>query len=212
MVHALMEHTTKAYPGAMNSFRELELETKVETRFGPQRFVSQPDLIVISPFGNALEYHVKVVDYKSTGEVGHDLTAARKEHVRQINMYAWLVRRALPAELVYQYGDVKPVRVIVDELEIFYCDMKKTRRFTSAGWLQAKGKMLTRSPRTYDELYLEPIQIYEDATVDAWIKAAIEKQIEGRTTLAPVLGEDDNWKCFNCPVKAICDQLAAEGI
>ena len=209
--HAGIAATSGNYPGAMNQFKELELETLVDTKYGQQRFVSQPDLIVISPYGTETEWHVKIVDHKNTGEVGHDLTAAKKDHVRQINMYAWLVRRALLPELVYQFGDIGPTTVVVDELEIDYGDFKKPRRFTSAGYLTTRGKMLTRSPKTYEDLILEPIPIYPDEVVDAWIKAAIERKIESRTVLAPVLPEDQQWRCFYCPVKAACDELAAGG-
>ena len=70
--------------------------------------------------------------------------------------------------------------------------------------------MLTRSPKTYEDLILEPIPIYPDEVVDAWIKAAIERKIESRTVLAPVLPEDQQWRCYYCPVKAVCDELLQE--
>ncbi len=211
MVHALMEKSTNMYPGGYGERREIELETQVDTKYGPQRFISQPDLIVIQGIRGTAECHVvnvKIVDYKSTGEVGHDLVAARKDHVRQLNMYAWLVRRALRFPLL---GDGIQ-QIVVDELEIFYCDMKKTRRFTSAGYLSAKGKRLSTKPLTHEELILEPITIYPDEVVDAWVKTAIERKIESRETLAPVLTEDQQWRCYYCPVKAICDELAMGGM
>jgi hypothetical protein len=40
-------------------------------------------------------------------------------------------------------------------------DMARTRRFTSAGPLQAKGKRLTRNPPTYETLTLEPVHLLD---------------------------------------------------
>ncbi|MDE2104828.1 MAG: PD-(D/E)XK nuclease family protein [Patescibacteria group bacterium] len=212
-IHAGHAAKQAPYPGALQTYRELELSVWVDTKYGRQKFVSQPDLIVVQSVEDARSiasdmytsiYHLKIVDYKNTGEVKHDLTAARKDHVRQINMYAWLARRVMPQLLI---GDV-----VVDELEINYGDLRKPRRFTSAGPLVTRGKLISRSPRVYEELYLEPVTIFPDEVVDAWITSAIERKIESREKLAPVLPEDEQWRCFYCPLKEVCDELAMEGL
>jgi hypothetical protein len=214
--HAGIAAIAGDYPGAVTQFRELELQTVVATKYGLQTYISQPDLIVITrvePTHQGVLYHVKIVDYKNTGEVKHELTAARKDHVRQINMYAWLVRRALAGSLVFDStGAELEFSVDVDELEIDYGDFKKPRRFTSAGWLHTRGKMLTRSPRTYETIDLEPITIYPDEKVHAWVVEHIERKIESRSQLAPVLPEDEQWRCYYCPVKEVCDELAMGGM
>jgi hypothetical protein len=218
-MHSGIRHSSNGYPGSMHTYRELELETLVDTKYGPQKFVSQPDLIVLTSreySHQGVLYHAKIVDYKNTGEIKHELVSARKDHVRQINMYAWLVRRALPAVIRYEQGlDVInniEVALDVDELEIDYGDYRKPRRFTSAGPLVTRGKLIQRSPRVYEELILEPITIFPDEVVHAWIVSAIERKIESREKLAPVLPEEEQWRCFYCPLKEVCDELAMEGL
>ena len=48
MVHALMERSGTEYPQALLTLREMEFETLVDTAYGPQQFISQPDLIVVT--------------------------------------------------------------------------------------------------------------------------------------------------------------------
>lgn len=210
LVHSLMQ--ANRYPGAVGILRETEMQTEIATRYGPQRFAGQPDLVVVSRLEETETgpvATVKIVDYKSTNEIGHDLTEARRDHVRQVNMYALLVRRWLPTH----YTDPR-LRVEVEELEIVYLDFKKVRRFTSAGPLQTRGKMVKRSPREYATLDLEPLAILPDALVEANVVRMIEAKLQARETLPPAYDLDDEnyWKCARCPVQLVCRDLAARGI
>jgi hypothetical protein len=211
MVHALME--SKEYPGTIGVIREMVFMTEVPTRYGVKKFYGQPDLIVVKrkettghPLGaQETTYYVKIVDYKSKSDIGHDLVAPIKEHAMQINMYRWVVERELAKHLK------RNVRIVVDELEIFYADMKKPRRFTSAGKLQTRGKMLTRSPRTYATLDLEPLPMWPIEDIEAWVVRKIEEKISSMyEELAPVLPEEDRWRCAKCPVREVCYKLEGE--
>src|ERR1700731_3234391 len=98
----------------------------------------------------------------------------------QINMYAWLVRRCLPEILEVE-------RVDVDELEILYLSQKKTRRFTSAGALKERGKLLARKSNTQDTLTLEAIPLLRDDVPEAWTNNPIRERPAAETTLSAIL-------------------------
>lgn len=203
MVHALMERAT--YPGAVAVIREQRMSTTVWTGQGPQPFTGKPDLIVvksIAPDG----MHIKVVDYKSTGEIGHDLIAAKADHQLQVNMYAWLASECVPGSLEGIPAHLG-MPVVVDEVEIVYASMKKIRRFTSAGPLTTTGKMKTRNPRSYERLDLEPIKLYDMRRVGRFIKAGIEARLDAKEELPDILDGDAAWICEYCPVKELCFQI-----
>lgn len=205
MVHALMEDAR--YPGALGVLREQQLWTTVDTRFGPQRFEGKVDLIVIKALNHNVRdvepgqpehwYTAKVTDYKTKGEVGHDLVKAYPNYIAQVNIYRWLVERELR---------INDCPMVVDELEIEYAGMNKPRRFTSAGPLKTKGKMLTRSPRTYAELELAPIPLWPLEQVEAAVVRRIEMRLEHEQngTLPDVLPEAEQWQCLRCPLNKEC--------
>jgi hypothetical protein len=210
LVHALMENNR--YPGAVGVLRETEMQVTVATHYGPQTFAGQPDLVVVNRLEetpNGPITYATIVDYKSTAEIKHDLTAARKDHVRQINMYAYLLRRWLPQ----RHRDPR-LRVEVEAIEIVYLDFKKVRRFTSAGSLQTRGKMTRRSPREYATLDLEPLHIFPDAVVERNIRRMIESKLEAREELPPAyeMGDEGYWRCGYCPVREVCGQLSERGL
>ena len=168
------------YPGVLGVVRELRMKAPINTRYGEQVFHGQADEVVllrIDRIGMGHAYaesdqltwknvlHVKIVDYKTRSEVGHDLIAPDKRHVHQVNQYAWLVKKFLPAWLHSYWEDENgepleeyvdhlflapnfPVtlfnidEVVVDELSITYMDMKRPRTFTSKGFLYDQGKQL----------------------------------------------------------------------
>ena len=211
MVHALIQDYR--YPGAVGVIRETEMETTIQTAYGPQRMTGQPDVVVVKRLyhnGEGLHAVVGIIDYKSTGEIGHDLVEAKRDHQRQINFYAWLVRRWLP-----EHYHAEKMTVEVDEITIQYLDFKKFRRFTSAGPLQAKGKRLNRSaPYQYETLDLAPLVLYPDDVVEANIRLMIEAKLEARETLPPAYepGDEDYWRCMFCPVREMCGELTERGI
>lgn len=194
LIHQAMESTR--YPGVEAVIREQQLWTTVQTCFGPQRFESTPDLIVVQRVESGVA-HLKIVDYKSKNEIGHDLVAPLPDHVAQLNMYAWLVTRALPAVLGLD-------GVVVDEVELMYIGSNKPRRFTSAGPLQTRGKLLTRKPRTYATLTLAAVPLWPVLRTERGIVRHIERMLTPSETLPPVLPEDKQWVCNYCPVAATC--------
>jgi hypothetical protein len=221
MVHARMEIAD--YPGKY-IIREFRLTTTVETKYGSVNFGGKPDLLVINDVEDGVA-HIKVVDYKSTYEIGHDLIAAKDENMMQLNMYAWLVERSLadgadrhPTIMAEGFHTAKVV-----ELEILYADMKRTRRFTSAGPLQARGKLIRKPEtyegdrelmvyrdKTYEVLTLQPIHLLPIDVTEAWIRQRIEEKIEAKQKLPPVLPESRRWMCFNCPVNQVCAEIAQQ--
>ena len=210
LVHSLI--SDYEYPGAVGVIRETEMEVTIDTAYGPQRMTGQPDIVVVKHLTQTeggLVARVGIVDYKSTGKIGHDLIEARRDHVRQVNMYAWLVRRWLP--LHYRAS----LEVVVDEISIQYLDFDKTRRFTSAGALETKGKRLNRSaPYQYETLTLAPLTLHPDQVVDRNIRLMIESKLESRTELPPAYqqGDTDYWRCAYCPVRAACQELTEQGL
>lgn len=204
MIHAATEKLP--YPGVLQVIREMDMVTEVETQYGPKLFYAKPDLIVLKRLEDGIVY-AKIVDYKSKNEIGHDLTEVPVDHVRQINMYRWIVERELT---LTQFGEPQDYPVIVDELEMFYGDMKKSRRFTSAGPLKTRGKLIQRAPRKYAEITLAPITIYDAEVVGRWITRRIEEKYRAvHEELAPVLEGDEAWKCAKCPVRETCFAIAA---
>jgi CRISPR/Cas system-associated exonuclease Cas4 (RecB family) len=209
MVHSLMERAR--YPGALGGVREKRLYTTVETKYGLQRFTAKPDLIVLLRFDSGTTevvpgdtLHVKIVDYKSKGSIEHSLVAAQPEHQMQVAMYAWLVQRELAQLLGWE------VQVVVDEVEILYCDMKKTRRFTSAGPLETNGKMLKRKPPTYAPLALDAMVLHPSERIERFVRRRIEERLVAREVLPPVLDQEDAWRCAYCPVLDYCSKVAQE--
>ena len=217
--------------GTLGVVRELLMSATIDTKYGEKVLHGTADEVVLlgmeeyvlvdghDPVKHRL--HVKITDFKTRTEVGHDLVSADRRHVVQINEYAWLVRRFLPGwlkkmqtafpELVqHLFMDVAGNdfivlpdidEVIVDELSITYLDMSRPRTFTSKGFLYDQGKMLgdrigghwvRRKPPEHEELELEPVHQMQDGYVEGIIRKGIERQIEARTLLAPPLAEEED--------------------
>lgn len=204
MVHALMEKGR--YPGALSTIREQRFETKIETAYGPQSFSGKMDLVVINSFDpNTALWHVGIVDYKTKSKIEHSLVRAEDDHIAQVNMYAWLVSKALPPALGFEDGTV-----VIDWLEIEYYAMEKARRFTSAGPLTARGKRITGThPVEYETLTLLPVPMYSLDGVEKSIRRRIELRLQPE--LAPILDVEDRWKCERCPVYEVCYGLPELG-
>lgn len=196
LIHAAMEDAR--YPGALGVLRERQFWTTVATSAGPVPFEAKVDLIVLKGLvGNVLS--CAVVDYKSKGEIGHEMTAALPAHVAQVNIYRWVVTRELPALLGWDCV------VDVDEVGIMYIGMNKPRRFTSAGPLTTRGKMVKRRPPEYAPLELEALPLWD---LDA-VERAVVRRVETRLALAEgelpdVLPEEEQWMCPRCPVNGVC--------
>lgn len=194
MVHSLFEKGG-TYPGILTSFREVRLECRLSLGGSKEvLFTGKADFIgVVHQDGD--EVHVKVVDYKTTNYISAkllDLSQDTKgrQYIMQVNMYAWLVRRALPEALK------RAVTVIVDELEIVFFDMKRVVRFTTAGDISYGG-------RTY-----RAIPFLEDAQVEAWIRQRILEKQQADRELPDVLeGYPDHWACQRCPVFNLCKEI-----
>lgn len=221
IMHARLETLPRA-PGVIGEIREIRLETTIDTKYGPQVVKGKSDLIVVQDVDDSevgisvVDEHVvegqpvmriKVVDYKSKGEVGHDLTSPDRRHIMQINIYAWLASKALPTAL-----GRPELKVEVAELEIFYAGMNKPRRFTSAGPLVTKGKMISRRDGTYEDLILEPIPLKPLDETEAWVVRHVETVIEAREFLPPPLEGKAAEICQFCPVRQVCEDLAREGV
>lgn len=199
MIHALMERAT--YPGALLVIREHRFSQTVMTKEGPKPFTGKADVVVVKSIRDGVIY-VKVIDYKSTGEIGHDMTEARMSHQLQINMYAWLATQELPALL-----ELPNHIVVVDELEIVYCSMKKIRRFTSAGSRQTRGKRKTVRPLSYEQITLAPLNFWSIHKTGLYIRHKIEERLDAKVKLPDILEGDDAWLCNYCPVFAVCHQI-----
>ena len=208
MVHALMEKAR--YPGAVKVIREKRFATTAMTKYGPQPFTAKPDLIVVQDMYMAetgpnpvWKIHVKIVDYKSTADIGHDMTEAKFEHQLQVNMYAWVVSQCLP-----DFLELPGAEVVVDAVEIVYCSMRKIRRFTSGGPRVTKGKRKTLKPLTYEPLTLQAIKLWTMPQMGRYIARRIETYIDAREVALPnILEGDDAWLCNYCPVFALCREV-----
>lgn len=235
MVHALMEQQP-AWPGTLGVIREQRMEATIATKYGEQVFKGKPDVVVLNGIeGHTL--HISIIDYKSTGEIGHKAEADRK-HQQQVNQYAWLASKFLSSflmDMVVCWDDGAPLpesvhlnegtdltifeqgfdEVVVDELQIFYADFNKTRRFTSAGVLAARGK---RNPdrKTYQELELQPIYMMKLKSVERWIRRHIELEIEAQQLMPAPLAYDDRpfsgeaYICYTCPVRETCIEIGRQ--
>jgi hypothetical protein len=201
LLHAGMESAkgNASYPGALGVIREFRFSTKIKTKYGEYDFTGKPDNIVILNLAQTEEeIHIKIVDYKTKGNVDYHLDSAMPEHQLQVNLYGYLATKCLPESLG------KPdLKVVVDELEIFYAGYNKPRRFTSAGPLIAKGKRLTK-PIRYEELELKPVVRYSMDAMERWITRKIEAKIRSREELPPILEGDAAWVCEYCQVREIC--------
>lgn len=223
------------YPGILGVVREKRMATPINTRYGEQIFKGKPDLVALLEIEKNIEnganiLHVKIVDYKTRSEIGHDLLRVDEDYVYQINEYAWLVTQFLPGYLLMggdehlqlNEGVFMPTidEVVVDELSITYMDMVKTRTFTSNALLYTKGKMISdyrngrwvrRKPAEYDELELEPLHMFLPDYTKSLIRHRIEEQIVARTLLAPPLvGDEASLKCRSCPVRNACYLLGKQ--
>ena len=221
IMHARLETLPKG-PGMLGEVREVRLQTTIQTRYGPQIVKGKSDLIVVLDVedsevalqvveerveGNQPVMRIKVVDYKSKGQVEHDLTKADSRHIIQINLYGWLAARALPVSL-----GRPELRVEVAELEIMYVGANKPRRFTSAGPLKADGKFIDRRAGTHEELTLEAIPIRPLDKIEEWVIRRVETVIEAREFLPPPLTGKEAEICQWCPVRQQCEELAREGV
>ena len=221
MVHALMERVLEV-PGYEGLVREVRFSVEVDTKYGPKVFSGKSDCVTIKEMiplkrpgeVDAWLLRCKVTDYKSKKKIEHYLTRPQREHSMQVNMYRWLVEPCLPDYLrtVWEAPEATIV-VLVDELEIAYVDMDRTRRFTSAGPLQDTGKRLNRkAPYEYETLVLDPIPLIAREQIAAWVVKHVESRIKAQTEeLPPPLEGDAAWICDYCPVRQFCFDLATRG-
>jgi hypothetical protein len=219
MVHALMERQT--YPGAVEVIRERRLHTTVATSFGRIPFSGQIDLLVVKKIEDNIA-RVKVVDFKSTYQIDHDLVAAKDDHQMQINIYKWLVESTM---FFKQDGFVAPV--VVDELEIVYADMRKARRFTSVqGERVDKGKLIRKletyagdevlehysNGKLYETIHLQPIRFLSNEQIEKWVVRRIEaKERAKRGEMPGRIADDRRWLCMYCPVNKECERIERDG-
>jgi hypothetical protein len=131
-------------------------------------------------------------------------------------------------------------RVVVDELEIIYTDLKRVRRFNSGVTLVDRGAELkpsglehlyedlydytgrTGKNRTlrvvehkgkfYERLELEPIDLLPHDDMTDWITQRIEQKIDAKTQLPPPLEPPADWVCNYCQVRDVCFKLAGKEI
>lgn len=207
--HALLQQSGR-YPGLLGDIREVRLETELDVSGSrsskvtasmfnvpgtPAHFTGKSDFIgLLRQEGSTI--YAKIVDYKTTVYIAAGFTDANADpytakHVLQINMYKWLVERALPKALG------KDVRVVVEDLELVYFDMKREVRFTSCGDL-VLGKRIYKA-----------IPIIED--IEERIKTLIRQKQRALTVLPPVLEEyPEFWACKRCSVKRYCDAIQQE--
>jgi hypothetical protein len=211
--HALIQQSGR-YPGLLGSVREVRLETEVPldsnsdrgrsarvtaAAFIPPRtpahFTGKSDFIGLLRQEDDTIY-AQILDYKTTGYLAAGFTdpmadAYTAKHVLQINMYKWLVERALPTALR------RDVRVVVEDMELVYFDMKREVRFTSCG-SRIEGR------RTYAAL-----PVIDD--IEDRIKTLIRQKQRALTVLPPVLDDYPNhWACQRCSVRQYCDAIEDE--
>ena len=231
IIHELVERNGDYPEGSVTELiRERRLSTTMQTKYGPQMFSGKPDLVVIKQVDEDGTAWCKIEDYKTTS-ITHDLTAARRSNQMQLNMYAYLVECSL-------YGGGE--RVVVDELEITYTDLKRVRRFNSMGYLYDRGKSLNSSSlvevgddlyevtgrtgvteflpvtfhqgKPYERLALEPIDLLPIEEIEAWIVRRIEEKIEANTVLPEPLEPPSDWVCPYCPMQELCFGMAGKTI
>lgn len=216
-IHASFEKAD--YP-ALYYLREVRLKAPIETKYGMKEFTGKFDLIVVTKIEDHVAY-IKVVDYKSKGEISSDFTEASADHRAQVWMYGWLLTQLAPSQLFPSELGVE--EVCIEEVEITYIGHNTARRFTSAGPLSAKGRLLTQrrlnegmydnlekvqnGDKTYEVLHLTPIRTVPMDVVKKWIQKKIEAKIDARTILPDILSGDDAWKCSSCQVKNICFEI-----
>ncbi len=216
-----------AYPGVLGVIRELRMGTQIDTAYGEQTFKGKPDEVVllsVERVESTNKYllgsnilHVKLTDYKTRSDIGHDLVAADRRHVIQINQYAWLVKRFLPGYLNQVFGSIIPPldgngqvvleqhlfmgsrdrlphidEVVIDELSIEYLDMSKSRIFSSKGFLYTEGKMVTdmmggRSVRRKPAEYEELELEPLHQFKDRYVEGIIRKGIEAQIEAGTLL-------------------------
>lgn len=122
--------------GSIGAVREVRLRSMVQTSKGFEWFAGKMDAIIFTKLETIplsvdevvdlnvvakTVLHVKIIDYKSKGDIGHGpdthLTnkrleptqaAAQRDHQQQINLYAWLVRNELANWLNARYRPEDP--------------------------------------------------------------------------------------------------------
>ncbi len=202
MAHAMLEMIDNPAPGVLREVKEMRFETTLQTRYGPKKLVGQPDLIEVL-FENDEKLVVKVTDWKSIKEIAHDFLDAKEAHQKQVNMYAYLLAKALP-DALGQPG----LEVVVDELEIVYFDMAKVRRFTSKTELADRGAILSpRSAERYRVLHLGSLVLKSVAEMETHITEWMETAIEAEIELAPIRTGQEAALCNYCAYKRACFAL-----
>jgi hypothetical protein len=225
MIHAILEKAGDV-SGYEQTFREITLKTSIqidseevqleqnfnptdqEREVGAEPFNGTADLILVKSTLPALirqkkQAYIKIVDYKSS-EIDHSLVSARPEHIMQINLYKWMAKRCADQFL----GDVD---VLVDELEIIYLSQKRTRRFTSAGPMRDRGKLVDRANKIYEPITLAPIPVVEDSKVEEWLIRRIKERKQAESILPPILTGEKSRMCWYCPIREKCFELERKG-
>lgn len=192
-------------PGVLWELAEKRMTVELPTRYGPQKFSGKPDLIeCLMEDGDQI--WVKLTDWKSKRDIGHDFVAVSADHEKQVNMYSFLLQECLPGILKRPTLSVNVV-----ELEIVYLTMNKVRRFTSAAALKDQGKLLRPySAEQHEEIELIPVSLRSHEEMRERIIAWIEDTIEAQTKLYPPLEGEAARICSYCPFYSECGKLWKE--
>lgn len=238
IIHEGLAHEP-APPGTLGVVRELQMNTPINVDGEEHTFHGTFDELTLL-YAEDGKVHVRLVDFKSKSDVPHSLVEPNKEHVYQINSYAWMVQRYLPGwlngcegyeddggehcdHLFLNVTNMPRIdEVIVDELMIVYLDLSKTRIFTSKTFLYTEGKQLgdyvdgkwkRRYPIEHEQLELAPIPHFSNSFIESKIKKGIREQLESEVVLAPPLtGSRAELMCRSCAVRSVCIEVGiAEG-
>lgn len=208
MVHALLERSGR-YPGILDVVREIRLSTSLDIPLQEDTHATLTSVANTSPsvgFTGKSDFigllrqegetvYCKIVDYKTKEYIPAGFTDPSQDpggqkNILQINMYKWLVERALPSALR------RDVKVVVEEVELVYFDMKRVIRFTSAGDIE------------YGKKVYKALPLYDSERMEKWIVKKVQQKLRAQTVLPPVLEEYPKyWACQRCPVQELCTTI-----
>lgn len=126
MCHTFLEGVE---PGedVLKSIAEVRLCMLIDTKHGKQVFSGKFDLVeVLEIDEDNQQLVVRLVDWKSTRKIDHSFIAAKEQHQRQINLYAYLLRNVLPFAIqLYSDTDRLTVEGFNDALAAFKAVYKR---------------------------------------------------------------------------------------
>lgn len=205
LVHAGLEKMVDEEDDVINEVRFFK-ELKSDLPNGYTWIISGTPDVVLPEFQVYINYETRtgrIIDGKSAGRRSlHPDMVADDNHIRQVNIYRWLLKGGWYEEPIYDsatgmVASRREVDIDINSAVIWYIGDKGLQEVEVPCWpIDVVEGMIKQLVAPLEDYQLPPI--------------LPSKYVTRRKT--GITEEVRNWKCDRCPLRGVCDTFPKEGI